>query len=176
MRSSRPPIPIWKSAIASPSSSLRRPQRRSRCCGRDVKPHARASRSRKGDKKEKMVHKIFCVFSLAFTLIFHTQSTCAAMTAFEIAETACDAYVAEYEASISYGDVYVQRVNTAMRLAWIAGFFSAIRIHMPKDTDIFSRIDPEHIKLWILDYCAKHPTSKFIEAANALYEELKQRK
>ena len=122
------------------------------------------------------MHKIVCVFSLAFFLIGSEQSTFAALTAFGLAETACDAYVAEYEASISSGDVYVQRVNTAMRLAWIAGFFSAISVHMPKDTDIFSRIDPEHIKLWILDYCAKHPTSKFIEAANALYEELKQRK
>ena len=122
------------------------------------------------------MHKIFCVCSLALTLICHTQSPCAAMTAFELADTACDAYVAEYEASISYGDVYVQRVNTAMRLAWIAGFLSAIRIHMPNDKDIFSHIDPEHIKLWILDYCTKHPTAKLIEATNALYEELKQRR
>ena len=120
--------------------------------------------------------KIVGVFSLAFFLICSEQSTFATVTAFELAETTCDAYVAEYETSISYGDVYIQRVNTAMRLAWIAGFFSAISVHMPKDTDIFSRIDPEHIKLWILDYCTKHPTSKFIEAANALYEELKQRR
>jgi len=122
------------------------------------------------------VHKIFCVFSLALTLICHKQSTFAAMTAFELAETACDAYVAEYEASISDGDVYVQRVNTAMRLAWIAGFFSAIRIHIPNDKDIFSHIDLEHIKLWIRDYCTKHPTDTLIEATNALYEELKQRR
>ena len=98
------------------------------------------------------------------------------MTAFEIAETARDAYVAEYEASISSGDVYVQRVNTAMRLAWIAGFFSAIRMHMPNDKDIFSHIDPEHIKLWMLDYCMKHPADKFIDATNVLYAELKQRR
>ena len=122
------------------------------------------------------MHKILCVCSLALTLICHTQSPCAAMTAFELADTACAAYVAEYEASIRYGDVYVQRVNTAMRLAWIAGFLSAIRIHMPNDKDIFSHIDPEHIKLWILDYCTKHPTETLIEATNALYEELKQRR
>ena len=122
------------------------------------------------------MHKIFGVFSLACTLIFNAQSPCAAMTAFEIAETACDAYGAEYEAFISYGDVYVQRVNTAMRLAWIAGFFSAIRAHIPNDKDIFSHIDQEHLKLWILDYCTKHPSDKLIEATNALYEELKQRR
>jgi len=122
------------------------------------------------------VHKMFCVFSLAFFLICHTQSPCAAMTAFELAETACDTYVAEYEASISDDDVYVQRVNTAMRLAWIAGFFSAIRIYIPNDKDIFSHIDPEHIKLWMLDYCTKHPTDTLIEAANVLYEEIKQRR
>ena len=122
------------------------------------------------------MHKIVCVFSLAFFLIGSEQSTFAALTAFELAETACDAYVSEYEASIGYGDVHVQRVNTAMRLAWIAGFFSAIRVYVPNDKDIFSSIDPEQIKLWILDYCAKHPTSKLIEATNALYEELKLRK
>ena len=122
------------------------------------------------------MHKIFCVFSLAFSLICPEQSTFAAMTAFGLAETTCDSYVAEYEASISYGDVYVQRVNTAMRLAWIAGFFSAIRVHIPNAKDIFSHIDPEHIKLWILDYCTKHPTDKLIEATNALYEDLKQRR
>ena len=98
------------------------------------------------------------------------------MTAFELAEIACDAYVAEYEASISSGDVYVQRINTAMRLAWIAGFFSAIRAHIPNDKDIFSHIDQEHLKLWILDYCTKHPTDTLIEATKALYEELKQRR
>ena len=122
------------------------------------------------------MHKIVGVFSLAFFLIYSEQSACAAMTAFELAETACDAYVAEYEASISSGDVYVQRVNTAMRLAWIAGFFSALRVHIPSDKDIFSHTDPEHIKLWILEYCTKHPTGKLLEAANALYEELKQRR
>src|SRR5712691_1351326 len=120
MRSSRPPIPIWKSAIASPSSSLRRPQRRLRCSGRDAKPHGRVNRSRQRDNKEKSVHKIFCIFCLACFLLCPAQAPCAAMTAFELAETACEAYVAEYEASISEGDVYVQRVNTAMRLAWIA--------------------------------------------------------
>ena len=122
------------------------------------------------------MHKIFCIFCLACFLLCPAQAPCAAMTAFELAETACDAYVAEYEASISEGDVYVQRVNTAMRLAWIAGFFSAIRMHIPHDRDIFSYRDPEHIKLWIRDYCTKHPTDTLIEATNALYEELKQRR
>jgi hypothetical protein len=63
-----------------------------------------------------------------------------------------------------------------MRLAWIAGFFSAIRIHIPNDKDIFSHIDLEHIKLWMLDYCMKHPADKFIDATNVLYAELKQRR
>src|SRR5262245_50546201 len=44
---------------------------------------------------------------------------------------------------------------------------SAIRIHIPNDKDIFSHIDPEHIKLWMLDYCMKHPADKLIDATNA---------
>jgi hypothetical protein len=63
-----------------------------------------------------------------------------------------------------------------MRLAWVAGFFSAIKMYMPNDRDIFSHTDPEHIKLWIRDYCTKHPTDTLIEATKALYEELQQRR
>jgi hypothetical protein len=123
-----------------------------------------------------MVHKMVGVCSLAFFLLGPAPSVFAAMAAFELAETPCEAYVAEYEVSIRYGDVYVQRVNTAMRLAWIAGFLSAIRVHIPQAKDLFSHSDPEHSKLWIRDYCTQHPTHTLIEATNALYEELKQRR
>ena len=122
------------------------------------------------------MHKSIGVFSLALALLSIAQSAGASLTAFELADTACAAYVTEYEASISAGDVYVQRVNTAMRLAWIAGFVSAIRMYIPTDKDLFSRIDPEHIKLWLLEYCTTYPTNTLREATNALYEELKQRR
>jgi hypothetical protein len=129
-----------------------------------------------GSTKENMVHKIVGVCSLALFLICPEQSVCAAIAAFGLADTPCEAYVSEYEASVHYGDVYVERVNTAMRLAWIAGFLSAIKAHILQDKELFSHGDQEHIKLWIRDYCTKHPTTTLLEAANALYEELKQRR
>jgi hypothetical protein len=80
--------------------------------------------------------------------------------------TSCGSYVAEYKEAIRHGDFYSQRMNTDMRLAWIAGFLSAIVTYLPEERALFSQMDMAYVRRWILDYCQHHPRETLLQATH----------
>lgn len=123
--------------------------------------------------KESSMHNVYGVSALTLCLVCWATSA-VALPAFGQAATSCEAYVAEYKEAIRHGDFYSQRMNTDMRLAWIAGFLSAIMTYLPQDRERLSQIDMTDIRQWIVDYCQHHPRETLLQATQALYESLKK--
>ena len=114
------------------------------------------------------------VYALTLCLVCWETSAVAALPAFGQAATSCESYVVEYTEAVRHGDFYSQRMNTDMRLAWIAGFLSAMMTYLPQERERLSQIDMAYVRRWIVDYCQHHPRETLLQATQALYESLKK--
>ena len=79
-----------------------------------------------------------CGVSALLLCLVCGETSASTLPAFGQAATTCESYVAEYQEAVRHGDFYSQRMNTDMRLAWIAGFLSAMMTSIPQERERLS--------------------------------------